>query len=123
MLHAAPDMPVIVGDYVTLGHGVVLHACTIEDFCVIGMNATVLDRAVVGRGSIVAAGTVVTAGTEVPPESLVKGVPGRVKPGKPGQVEWIREGVMTYYELAKKYLDGKECIDPQELRKAIENLK
>ena len=69
----------VVGDYVTVGHGAVLHGCTVEDNCLIGMNAVVLDHAVIGEGSIVGAGAVVASGTVVPPRSLVVGVPGKVK--------------------------------------------
>lgn len=76
--HVADNKPCIVGDYVTVGHNVVLHACTVEDHCLIGMGSTVLDGAVIGEGSIVAAGTVVTGGTKVPPNSLVAGIPGKV---------------------------------------------
>ena len=57
--HLSDEKPLIVGNYVTVGHGAIIHACTIEDECLIGMNATVLDGAVVGKQSIVAAGTVV----------------------------------------------------------------
>ena len=67
-----------VGRYVTVGHGAILHACTVEDDCLIGMGAVVLDGAVIGRGSVVGAGAVVTKGTVVPPCSMVLGVPGRV---------------------------------------------
>lgn len=79
VLHVADNYACIVGDYVTVGHGAILHACTVEDHCLIGMGATVLDGAVIGRGSIVAAGSVVTKGTIVPPHSLVTGIPGRVR--------------------------------------------
>ncbi|MGN0942000.1 MAG: gamma carbonic anhydrase family protein [Selenomonadaceae bacterium] len=77
-LHVADNHPCIIGDYVTIGHGAVVHACTIEDHCLIGMNATVLDGAVIGRGSVVAAGALVLGGTIIPPNSLVVGVPGKV---------------------------------------------
>ena len=69
-LHVADDYACIVGDFVTVGHGAILHACTVEDHCLIGMHATVLDGSVIGHGSIVAAGAVVTKGTKVPPFSL-----------------------------------------------------
>ncbi|MEG2174228.1 MAG: gamma carbonic anhydrase family protein, partial [Oscillospiraceae bacterium] len=64
---APHGLPTIVGDYVTVGHNCVLHACTVEDGCLIGMGAIVLDGAVIGRGSIVGAGAVVTKGTIIPP--------------------------------------------------------
>jgi carbonic anhydrase/acetyltransferase-like protein (isoleucine patch superfamily) len=77
--HLSDDHPLIVGDYVTVGHGAVIHACKIGDECLIGMNATILDCAVIGRQSIIAAGTVVPSGMVVPEGSLVAGVPGKVK--------------------------------------------
>ena len=79
VLHLADDYPVVVGDYVTIGHGAVVHACVVEDECLIGMNATVLDGAVVGRRSIVAAGSLVPQGMKIPPGSLVAGVPAKIK--------------------------------------------
>ena len=72
---------VIVGEWVTIGHSVTLHGCTIESRCLIGMRATILNGVVVGEGSIVAAGTLLTERTVIPPRSLVVGAPGRVKRG------------------------------------------
>ncbi|MFP6893369.1 MAG: gamma carbonic anhydrase family protein, partial [Opitutales bacterium] len=68
-----------IGDYVTVGHAAVVHACVVEDECLIGMNSTILDGAVIGRRSIVAAGSLVPQGMQVPPGSLVAGVPAKVK--------------------------------------------
>ena len=79
MVHGDEGFPVQIGRDVTVGHGAILHGCTVEDNCLIGMNAVVLDHAVIGAGSIVGAGAVVAAGTIVPPKSLVVGVPGKVK--------------------------------------------
>ena len=69
----------LVGDEVTVGHGAILHGCTVEDRCLVGMGAIVLNGAVVGAGSIVAAGALVAEGTVIPPGSLVMGSPGRVR--------------------------------------------
>ena len=77
-LHVADDNPCIIGDYVTIGHAAVVHGCEIEDHVLIGMNATVLTGAKVGRGSIIAAGALVTENMVVPPNSLVVGVPGKI---------------------------------------------
>lgn len=79
VLHGDEGNDVVVGEEVTVGHGAILHGCTVEDRCLIGMNAVVLDHAVIGAGSIVGAGAVVGAGTIVPPMSLVVGVPAKVK--------------------------------------------
>ncbi|MDY3015431.1 MAG: gamma carbonic anhydrase family protein [Evtepia sp.] len=79
VIHGDAGKNVVVGEQVTVGHGAILHGCTVEDRCLIGMNAVVLDDAVIGEGSIVGAGAVVAAGTVVPPRSLVVGIPGKVK--------------------------------------------
>lgn len=70
--------PTDIGDYVTIGHGGIIHGCTIEDNVLIGMGATVMDHAVIGRNSIVGARALVTQRTEVPPRSLVLGHPAKV---------------------------------------------
>ncbi|WP_022835413.1 gamma carbonic anhydrase family protein [Salisaeta longa] len=70
--------PTDVGAYVTIGHGAIIHGCTIEDTVLVGMGATVMDHAVIGTCSIVGAGALVTGGTEVPPRSMVLGQPARV---------------------------------------------
>ncbi len=78
VVHLADDFPCIIGNYVTVGHSAILHACTVEDECLIGMGATVLDGAVIGSQSIVGANALVTMGTIVPPGSLVLGSPAKV---------------------------------------------
>ena len=69
---------VAIGREVTVGHGAIVHGCTVEDGCLIGMGATLLDGCVIGRGSIIAAGALVPPGKIIPPGSLVMGVPGKV---------------------------------------------
>ena len=71
--------PTTIGDDVTVGHAALLHGCTIEDRCLIGMGAILLNGAHIGSGSIVAAGTLVVEEMKVPPRSLVMGSPGKVK--------------------------------------------
>ena len=73
------DFPLILGDSVTVGHGVVLHGCTVESRCLIGMGAIILNGARIGSGSIVAAGTLVPEGTVVAPGSLFMGHPGKFR--------------------------------------------
>jgi carbonic anhydrase/acetyltransferase-like protein (isoleucine patch superfamily) len=77
IMHVENDRPCIVQDRVTVGHGVILHACTVETGCLIGMGAIVLSGAVIGRGSVIAAGAVIKEGTVVEPFSLMAGVPAR----------------------------------------------
>ena len=80
VLHVMRDEhPLILGDNVTVGHGVVLHGCTIESRCLIGMGSIILNGAKIGHGSIVAAGTLVPEGTQVSPGSLFMGHPGKFR--------------------------------------------
>jgi gamma-carbonic anhydrase len=74
-----PSHETVVGDEVTVGHGVILHGCTVEDRCLVGMGAILLNGSRVGTGSIIGAGTLLPEGTRVPPRSLVMGSPGRVR--------------------------------------------
>ncbi len=78
VVHLADDYGVKVGQYVTIGHSAMIHACEIGDECLIGMQATILDGAVIGAQSIVGAGALVTKGTQVPEGSLVLGSPAKV---------------------------------------------
>ena len=71
--------PVIVGDWVTVGHSVTLHGCVVEDRCLIGMGVMILNGARIGEGSIIAAGTLIPEGTIVEPRSLMMGVPGKMR--------------------------------------------
>ena len=79
VVHVDENLSCRVGRRVTVGHGAVLHACTIEDDAMIAMNATILSGAKVGRGAIVAAGAVVAEGVEVPPGVIAAGVPAKVR--------------------------------------------
>lgn len=78
-VHVDPGFPATIGAGVSVGHNAVLHGCTIEDDCLIGMGAVVLNGARIGRGSLVAAGAVIGQGAVIPPGSLVAGVPGKVR--------------------------------------------
>jgi gamma-carbonic anhydrase len=98
-----------LGADVTVGHGAIIHACTIEDLCLIGMGSTILDGARIGRGSLVGAGALVTPGTDIPPGSLVLGSPARVKrPVNDREREQIEYGAAHYVELARRYLAASD---------------
>jgi carbonic anhydrase/acetyltransferase-like protein (isoleucine patch superfamily) len=122
VLHAAPGAPVMVGDFVTVGHGAMIHGAIVEDCCIISLNAVVMDNAVIGRGSIVAPGAVVRERTKVPPGSLVVGVPAQIKTGKPGQEENNRMNAISYSALAQACLQGKQTIAGDELMKKMAEL-
>ena len=80
IVHVMKDThPTVIGDDVTIGHAAVVHGCTIEDRCLIGMGAILLNGVTVGTCSIVAAGTLLPEGMQVPPRSLVMGAPGKVR--------------------------------------------
>jgi gamma-carbonic anhydrase len=96
--------PLIIGEDVTVGHGAILHACTIEDACLIGMGAKVLDNAVIGKGALIAAGTVVREGFQAPPGTLVAGVPGRViRDLTEEERVKLRESARNYLHYVQQY--------------------
>lgn len=94
-----------IGADCTIGHAAIIHACTVEERCLVGMGATLLDGCVIGRGSFVGAGALVTPGTVIPPGSLVLGSPAKVKrPISESEREQIQYGAAHYVELARDYL-------------------
>ena len=94
-----------IGDEVTIGHGAVVHGCTIEDRCLVGIGAIVLKGARVGSGSIVAAGALVTEAMQVPPRSLVMGSPGKVKRLlTQKEVDAIKGYADRYVALRREYM-------------------
>ncbi|HWF45337.1 MAG TPA: gamma carbonic anhydrase family protein [Candidatus Kapabacteria bacterium] len=104
--------PTWIGENVTVGHGAVLHGCTVKDGALIGMNAVVLDRAVIGEGSLVAAGAVVLGGTIVPPGMLIAGIPAKVlRPLNEDEREMVREGATNYITYVKHY---REELPPKD---------
>lgn len=93
-----------VGNRCTVGHRVILHGCIVEDECLIGMGAIILDNARIGTGCLVGAGALVTQGTVIPPHSLVLGSPAKViRPLKDKERNMIDGGWPTYVEYARKY--------------------
>ncbi|HTE55337.1 MAG TPA: gamma carbonic anhydrase family protein [Kofleriaceae bacterium] len=98
-----------VGDRVTVGHSAVLHGCTIEDDCIIGMGAIIMDRAHIGRFCVVGAGALVTPDTLIEEGQLVLGTPARAKRALTEEERgWIQTSARHYVELARQYLEGAE---------------
>lgn len=105
VVHVDDERPALIGKFVTIGHRAVVHACHIEDECLIGMGAIILDGATVGRRSIVGAGAVVTKGAQIPPGSLVLGCPAKVvRPLTPEEQESLRHWAERYVALSREYL-------------------
>lgn len=108
MMHIDDAYPCIVGTEVTVGHSALLHGCVVEDGCLIGMGSVVLTGAVIGRGSIVAAGCVVPERMEVPPGSLVAGVPGVVKKQIPRVTsESLTYWAQKYQKVSRAFISGR----------------
>ena len=99
----------IIGNDVSVGHNAVVHGARIGDNCLIGMGAIVMNGAKIGHGSIIAAGAVVPGGAEIPPDSLVIGVPGKVRASvRPEQRQSTVENAQRYVALAEKRLERVE---------------
>lgn len=105
VVHVTHDkFDTVIGADVTVGHRAMLHGCRIEDGCLIGMSATVMDGAVIGAGSLVAAGSVVTEGFVCPPGFLVMGSPARVRrPLTQEEVARVKEGAVNYRQYVANY--------------------
>ena len=99
-----------IGKRCTIGHKVILHGCTIESDCLIGMGSIVLDNATIGSGSIVGAGAVVTSNSIIPPNSLVLGCPGKVVKmlTEEEQAKWIGHGHLEYLVLLDEVLETEQ---------------
>lgn len=103
-LHLDDGFPLTIGDRVTVGHSVTLHGCTIEDDTLIGIGATILNGAKIGKGAVVAAGSLVPEFMEVPPSTLVMGIPAKPRRAvAPEEQERFRTGVKDYVEKARMY--------------------
>ena len=106
VLHLADERSCVLGNYVTVGHGAVVHACTVKDQVLVGMHATILDGALIGEGSLIGAGALVPQNMEIPPGSLALGAPARI----------VRE-------LTGDERDGLKQIAEKYVRAAAYNLK
>jgi carbonic anhydrase/acetyltransferase-like protein (isoleucine patch superfamily) len=106
VLHLADEFGCLVGNYVTVGHSAIVHACTVEDECLIGMGATILDGAAIGAQSIVGANALVTQGTQIPAGSLVLGAPAKVvRALSPQERERIKDWAEKYVRNAAYCLE------------------
>lgn len=101
IVHLADDYGVEIGNDVTIGHAAIIHACKIEDECLIGMGSTIMDGAVIGKNSIIGAGALVTGLTKVPPGSLVLGSPAKIARSlTPDEQSGIKSWAGKYVKVA-----------------------
>jgi carbonic anhydrase/acetyltransferase-like protein (isoleucine patch superfamily) len=105
VLHLADELPCLVGNWVTVGHSAIVHACTVGDECLVGMGAVILDGAEIGEQSLIGAKALVKQGMKVPPGSLVLGAPAKIvralTPEERANLKW----------WAQKYVDnGAYCL-------------
>ncbi|MBN2859289.1 MAG: gamma carbonic anhydrase family protein [Sphaerochaetaceae bacterium] len=107
VVHVNTDLPTSIGKNVTVGHGAIIHGCTIGDTCLIGMGAIILDGAVIGDESIVGAGSLVTPGKSFPSRSMIIGSPARViRELSDEEVERIRDNGERYVLYASQYREA-----------------
>jgi len=105
LIHCSRGFPTIIGDYISVGHGAVLHGCKIENNCLIGMGAVIMDGAEVGEYSIIGAGALITPGKKIAPGSVVMGSPGRVvRSTTDREKEEIKERADEYVKLAREHI-------------------
>lgn len=113
IVHVDEGVPCTVGERVGVGHRAILHGCTVEDDCLVGMGAILLNGVVLGRGSVVAAGAVLREGMRVPPGSLVMGVPGRVvRPVDEALARRVEFTWRHYVDQAKRHAAGSYPLIP-----------
>lgn len=117
----SPDSPTLVAEDVTVGHSAILHGCQVGRGALVGMHATVLNGAVIGEEAVVAAGSLVPPGMQVPPRTLVAGVPAKVRRElNQDELSQVRRGTSVYLELKGRYLaadDEVDVADPDEWEK------
>jgi len=108
VVHSGPGEDVYIGEGVTVGHGAIIHGCTIGKYALIGMGAIVLSKAEIGDHCIIGAGAVVKEGDTIPAGSLVVGVPAKViKQLTPEQMKYPEGNCEEYVELSRQYLEAR----------------
>jgi phenylacetic acid degradation protein len=115
ILHCFPGRDVVVETDGHIGHGAVLHGCTVERNAMVGIGAVVMDGVVVGEEAIVAAMAFVKAGDEIPPRTLVAGIPAKVvRPLRDDEVGWKSQGTAIYQHLARRHAATSKVVEPLE---------
>ncbi len=110
VIHCREGFPAVIGARVTVGHGVILHGCRIEDACLIGMGSVIME-ATIGAGSLVAAGALILRGLKVPPRSLVLGSPARVaRRLTPKEYAEIERSARNYVAYAREHARNSRVL-------------
>ena len=113
VIHSFPDKDTILHPYSHIGHGAILHGCTIEENALVGINAVILDEAIIGAESIIAASSFVPAKFTCAPRSMVMGTPAKVSRTLSEQeVNWKIMGTAEYIDLTQRALDSMRLIEP-----------
>lgn len=108
VLHTSPEFPTVIGSMVTIGHGAVINGARVGDRCIIGINSTILDGALIGEECIIGANALVTGMTEVPPRSVVMGIPGKVVRHNDMSIrDKAERSARSYIELKDQHLAGR----------------
>ena len=107
VLHVNKQHSINIGKNVSIGHGAIIHGATIEDNVIIGMNATVMNGCKIGSGSIIGANALITEKKEIPENSLVMGIPGKIIKQDEKYKEMAEKNAETYKKLSKEHLDEK----------------
>ena len=114
VLHTDPGFPLTLGADVTVGHGAVLHGCTIGEGTLIGMGAVVLNGAVIGKGCLIGANALVTEGKEIPDHSMALGQPAKViRPIDPAMAVELRRAAEIYRKRQQHYREGLVAVRAQ----------
>jgi len=104
IIHLADDLGVTIGAHCTIGHAAIVHACTIGDFCLIGMQAVILDAAEIGDECLIGAGSLITSRTKIPARSLVMGSPAKVvRQLKDEELSFLRVSSEKYVAVARAH--------------------
>ena len=106
VLHVDSNEPLHIGTNTTIGHGCIIHGCTIGNSCLIGMGSLIMNRAMIGSNCIIGAGTLITQDTKIPDNSIVLGRPGKIsKQILQSDLEYINSNAKAYVALKNKYLN------------------
>jgi len=109
VLHISHKYPTILGDYITVGHNAIVHACTVGDNCLIGMGSIILDGAQIGANTIIGAGAMVTSEKEIPSGVLVLGSPGKVVRNLTDEeIQGIKDSALKYGDYGQEHQSNKE---------------